>query len=454
MGQFVLRPRVIAAAVLFAGFLASAIVNWPGHLEFDGVMQLLEGRTGLYSNWHPPIMSWLLGLSDALTHGAGLFVLFDTAMAFGAMLAILWLAPKPGWLAAAAAVVVIALPQLFLFQAIVWKDLLFADACVAGFVCLAQAAVRWEQPRARFAWLGGGVLFVTLAVLARQNGFVILPCAALALGLAAPRHRPATAAAFFVACIGLALGANALLQLRATDALGATEQFEDLELYDIAGMMKRDPSVSLPILDKEAPALARIMHAKGPALYTPAGHDALSDESGMGEFIIPALDAVKRQWRALVWAHPLDYVAVRSADFAWLFTSTHPDECMTYIAGVDGPDEQMHQLGLVKRFDDRDTFLDDNYAGPLIETPALSHPFFAVVGLVCLILLLRRRRPADLAMAGLLVSTMLYTASYFVIALACEYRYLFVIDLSTIAAAFYLAMDILRTRAQQRTQAQ
>jgi hypothetical protein len=448
--SFTIRPRWIAAAIFVAGFAAAVLVNWPGHLEFDSINQLAEGRFGSYSNWHPPIMSWLLGIADAISPGAAAFVVFDAAMAFGAILSLLWVVKRPAWPAVVAAAIVVVLPQLFLFQAIVWKDILFADACVAGFVCLAHAAARWGRLRARFAWLGAATVFTALAVLTRQNGFVILPCAAVTLGwIAAPGWRRALGygAGFFAVTLILALGVNALLQLRATQALGAVEQMEDLELYDIAGMMQRDPTLKLPILERESPAMARLMYEKGAALYTPAAHDNLSDKSGMGPLIIPSIAATKHQWRALVWAHPMDYLAVRAADFSWLFFSRHPDECLTYAVGVNGLQSVMRRLNIPQRYDDRDNWLDDNYATPMMGTPALSHPFFAVIGLAALVLLLRRRRPADLAMAGLLAATMLYTLSYFVIAIACEYRYLFALDLSVIAAAFYLAADVTRRPA-------
>jgi len=444
--NWIFRPRALAAAILVAGFVAALAVNLPGHLEFDSVVQLLEGRSGVYSNWHPPIMSWLLGVGDALLPGAAAFVIFDATLAFGAIASLLWLVKRPAWPAVAAAATVVALPQLFLFQAIVWKDILFADSCLAGFVCLAHAAAQRNSPRRRFALLAAAALFTTLAVLTRQNGFVILPCAAVALGLIAARGGErhlgiVHGAGFFVACVALALGVNALLQLRATKALGAVEQVEDLQLYDIAGMMTREPGLALPILEKQTPALARLMHAKGARLYTPAAHDPLADTPGMGNLIEPATAAVSRQWRALVLAHPGDYLAVRAQDFAWLFLSRHPGQCVTYIVGVDGPASDMQALHLRPRYDDRDAWLDDDYATPLIGTPAFSHPFFAVVGLVSLVLLLRRRRPADLALAGLLAASMLYALSYFAISIACEYRYLYALDLSALAAAFYLLAD-------------
>jgi hypothetical protein len=353
---------------------------------------------------------------------------------------------RPGWIAVLSALGIVALPQFFLLQAIVWKDILFADALLASFVCLAHAAVRWENARLRFALLGGGAIFIALAVLTRQSGAVVLPCAALALAFIAAqlgnsRDARSYGLGFFVACGLLCAGANALLQLRASAALGAVEQFEDLELYDMAGMLAQNPHLPLPILAREAPAMEKLLRVQGPKLYTPAMHDPLADADAFAPLIVPSVKAVRHQWIASVTAHPMMYLSVRAADFWWMFASLHPDQCMTYAVGVDGPAPQMKQIGIAHRYDDRDNWLDDNYAGRLIGTPAFSHPFFALIGLAAFVFLLWRRRPADIAMAGLLAAAALYTATYFVIGFACEYRYLFVIDIAALAAALYLATD-------------
>ncbi len=306
-------PRMIAAAIVIAGCVASLIVNYPGHIEYDGIMQLAEGKSGIYSNWHPPVMSWLLGLSYAARGDGWLFILLDTLMGFGALLSLLWLTARPGWVAAFAALVFVALPQLFLFQTIVWKDILFADALLAGFVCLAHAAAHWGNSRARFALLSGATLFIALAVLTRQSGAVVLPCAAVTLGFIAAqtanwRDGLRYGFGFLAACALLCFGANAALQLRASAALGAVEQFEDLQLYDMAGMLAQKPDLPLPILAREAPAMEKLLRIKGPKLYTPAMHDPLTDSDGFGALIIPSIAAVRHQWLALVTAHPLMYL--------------------------------------------------------------------------------------------------------------------------------------------------
>jgi len=340
----------------------------------------------------------------------------------------------------------VALPQLFLFQAIVWKDVLFADACLAGFVCLAHAAAKWQRPRWRFALLGAALMFSTLAVLTRQSGVVVLPCMAAALGLIAVRLANRQkgllyGGGFFLACAALAFGVNAALQLRASKALGPIEQVEDLQLYDIAGMLKRQPDLALPILARDAPAMAKRLREKGALLYTPVQHDRLTHDPVIHALIIASVSAVGHQWLALVLAHPATYLAVRAEDFAWVFLSLHPDECLVYEVGVSGATADLRATNLSQRYDARDRWLDENYASALVGTPVISHPVFALAGLLSLFVLLRRRRPADLALAGLLASAALYALSYFFISIACQYRYLYAIDLSSIATAFYLAID-------------
>ncbi|HEV2561627.1 MAG TPA: hypothetical protein VGT78_05750 [Rhizomicrobium sp.] len=442
----IFSTRNIAAAILIAGTAASLVVNYPGHMEFDGIMQMAEGHTGIYSNWHPPVMSWLLGISEAVRGDAWLFVLFDTLMAFGALLSLLWLVEKPRAPSIGVALLCAALPQFFLFGAIVWKDVLFANALLAGFVFLAHAAARWNRRGVRFVCLAGAAIFIALAVLARQSGAVVLPCAAVATGLIAAqsngvRKALAYGLGFLMASAFLCVGANALLQLRASNALGPIEELEDLELYDLAGMLQQHPDLPMPILEREAPAMAHALRENGPKLYTPAMHDPLTDPPVIHSLITASVAPVRRQWIASVRANLGLYLSVRTADFDWLFFSQHPDRCLTYTLGVDGPVAQMKMLKLPRRYDGRDNWLEENYAGALIGTPAFSHPFFTVIGIVCLILLLWRRRPADLALAAMLAAALLYAATYFVIAVACQYRYLFALDTSALAALFYLSMD-------------
>ena len=78
-------PRSAVALVLALGCAVSLGMNLPGHLSYDSILQLWQGRSGVYNTWHPPVMAWLLGLGDALVPGASLFVVLDTLLLYGAL---------------------------------------------------------------------------------------------------------------------------------------------------------------------------------------------------------------------------------------------------------------------------------------------------------------------------------------------------------------------------------
>ena len=113
-------PAYATALVMGAGFVFSMAMCWPGHLSYDSVVQLLEGRTGVYSGWHPPVMSWLLGISDWLMPGAGLFVAVTALIYFLSLLSLLWLVPRPFWAAPAGAARCMLLPPVVVEKGTVW----------------------------------------------------------------------------------------------------------------------------------------------------------------------------------------------------------------------------------------------------------------------------------------------------------------------------------------------
>ena len=443
------KPALLTAGIIIAGFVFSLAANLPGHLSYDSVMQLWEGRTGLYNNWHPPVMAWMLGFFDWLVPGAALFVVFDTVLAFGSFVAVLSLYPRASWAAAAVAALAVLTPQMLLYQGLVWKDVLFADAGVAGFVCLVWAGAQWLKPHLRYWLIAGGIAFLVLAALARQNGVLLLMAGSASLGwiaaIYAPDRRATAAIKYALAGLlgGLAAIAaiTAALDTRLYDSTGPAMQIERLEAYDIIGALKLSPNLSLPDIARRDPLLDEMMRSQGVRAYNPERSDTLLASPALQSAIINAKHGVvARGWRDLVLHHPWLYLRVRADVFRWVFLTPDLSVCVPYYVGVDGPPDEMKHLGLVRRSDARDEALEQ-YAGAFAGTPVFSHAFYAALAVAELILLLRRRRPADIAMAGMLAGALACTASFFVISIACDYRYLYGLDLSALLAAFYLSVD-------------
>jgi hypothetical protein len=149
---------------------------------------------------------------------------------------------------------------------------------------------------------------------------------------------------------------------------------------------------------------------------------------------------METQWRDLVVDDPWLYLKVRAAVFGWVFLTPDVAACRPVFTGVEGPAGEMAELGLAPRRSPRDLMLE-RYARGFMGTPFLSHVFYAVLALAMLIVLLRRRAPGDLAMAAMLGASFVFTASFFVISIACDYRYLYFPDAATLAALLYLALD-------------
>jgi len=442
-------PALVTSGIILAGFGFSLAVNWPGHLSYDSVMQLWEGRSGLYNNWHPPVMAWLLGVFDRLSPGAALFAAFDAALAFGSFLALAWLYPRMAWWAAGLAAAAVLLPQMLLYQGIVWKDVLFADAGLCGFVCLAWATKVWLTPRLRYGLIGAGAGFLMLAALARQNGVILLAAGAGALGwiaaLQAGGSRLRAAAlyggAFLAGTIGAAAAATLALDTRLYDDTGPSTQIERLQAYDIIGALKSNPHLHFTAIERGDPLLDRRMRELGARFYNPERSDTLLLSPALQSALLNAKPGVlAKDWRALILQHPWTYLRVRADVFRWVFLTPDISRCVPDYEGVDGPPDVMKDLGLTERYDARDEALD-NYAAFFVGSPVYSHAAWGAAAAIALVLLLRRRRPADIAMAGLLAGALLCTASFFVISIACDYRYLYVLDLSALAALFYLALD-------------
>jgi hypothetical protein len=113
--------------------------------------------------------------------------------------------------------------------------------------------------------------------------------------------------------------------------------------------------------------------------------------------------------------------------------------CSRYELGVVGPNELLRDLGITPRMDGRDLTLDA-YASQIIKTPLFSHLTYLFVAVGALLFLLHRRRLADVTISLMLISALVYTASFFVIAIACDYRYLLYLDVATLVAVFYIAL--------------
>ena len=423
-------PAAMTALLLAVGFAAMLALNLPGQMSYDSVSQLFDGRSGTYNSWHPPVMAWLLGQFDAVLPGTGLFVIFEAAML--ALAFALSLRRNAGWGAVAVALVIVLTPQFLLYQGTVWKDVLFADALVLSFSLLGRALQ--ENGRARLALF---ILFfgaLSLAALARQNGLLLLPVGALTFGLATAgnlRRGIFRAALALLLLVALVTGAGWLLARRGDDGAGLASEIRLAQIYDLTGAVRQ--GFPLDLLQQSDPPLAVALQQGGIKAYSLQLQDTL-------EPLLPAKTvsgAVMAQWRALLLTRPDLYLRERLPVFWQVLATPQIKLCHPAYAGIDGDPAQLKALGLTARTRWRDLRLAA-YARSFMGTPVLSHLAFGALAMGLLILYARRRRGSDLAMAGLLAGALAFSASFFFVSVACDYRYLFPLDLAAMVGLFHL----------------
>jgi hypothetical protein len=140
------------------------------------------------------------------------------------------------------------------------------------------------------------------------------------------------------------------------------------------------------------------------------------------------------QWRDTVLGHPGLYLATRSAAFTWVLEPPDREACHALFTGVDGDPRLMTALGLERVWRPQDR-LHDRYGRWPRDTPLFSHLLFGALALGLLPFLLWRGRDMDLMAASLLAAALAFTASFFVVSIACDYRYLYFLDLAAMAGA-------------------
>ncbi len=441
-----IRPSAAYWAVLAAGLVVLLVENLPGHLSNDSVAQLYEGHFHLRETWGPALYAWLLGLFDAVVPGTALYVTASSLLLFASLASFVPLRSRTSWLAVGVAALVVFTPQVLIYQAIVWKDVAFANTAIAGLVCLAHAARIWSNLGRRLLFLISALLLLAVASQVRQNGIIAGLAAALALGWVA------SAGAWWrglIWGIGSALAVAIAGQAMTTLSMpshsphqpGVQTGLGIVQNYDLMGAITLDPSYQLLIMRAADPADTAIIEARAAADYSGRRVDFIDRDKALAdaEWNVPT-KATSKQWADLILKHPTLYLRVRWEDFRWVFAPPVLDWCLPIYVGVDAPAEKMVPLNIEHRYTQSDIRLS-NYATWFFDTPIYAHGFYAAISMILAGLLLWRRSPADIMLAALQLAGVGFAASFFIISIACDYRYLYFTDLAALVGVIDAALD-------------
>jgi hypothetical protein len=436
--------------VLGAGLLLAMAVGAPGQMSLDSVVALTEARAGVRQTWAPPVASWVLKPFDHLVSGTGLYVAASAGILFLSLMSLSRLRPRASWIAVALAAVFVLTPQLLIYPGIVWRDVLFADLTIAGFVLLAHAARRWA---AGTPWLtlAASAACLAVAALARQNGLVLVIAAAAAVAWLLRRQGWRKAALYGVgglaAAAAVALVVGGLATPRKTiPKLRLNAASLILEHYDVVGAKAHHPRLKLKEIGKVDPAAQALIEKEGSQIYTPSRVDTLDRDDTFRRTLWHVPDpAMHAQWRRIITHYPAAYLLQRADVFRWTLLTPRLELCLPVQVGVTGPADMVKALDVQAGVDPRARGVAD-YARKFYGTPVYSHLAWALTALAVIVLLWRRRDPADGVIIALQAGALAFTASFFVISVACDYRYLYALDLAAMTGLLYVALDPPRWR--------
>src|SRR5262245_15175137 len=103
-------------------FLFSLYIHWPGFMSFDSFIQFRQALAGVYTGWHPPVMSFVWHYSNKLIFGPGGMLIFHNLMFFIGLA--LWAKTLPVQHSTRALFIVAlaASPAVFTQLGVIWKD--------------------------------------------------------------------------------------------------------------------------------------------------------------------------------------------------------------------------------------------------------------------------------------------------------------------------------------------
>jgi hypothetical protein len=385
-------------------------------------------------------MSLLLGIFDRALPGTGLYLAFVSSLFFVSLMLVLFSVREVRWPALIFLIVFLCGPLVLIYQGIIWKDVLFANLTVFAFAYILSAEK--HSQRRRYILYSVAMLALCLGASTRQNGFVLIPFFVVAVLILEGARLTGwnllrTTSLALVISIGLVavVSLSVSLLVRSVSKVPPSSSIgwgvTQVARYDIAGIIARGGETSRVqkiFLDNGADFEQARSDAKH--FYGADRIDWLDMYGYFGREMRKLSQAqIQQIWFTLIADNPGAYVRHRLDVLRWMLWPPSILKCLPVHTGVTGPSEVVQELQLTPGMRKSDERLEA-YARPFVTTIFYRHGFFAAAGLVLAVLLavVPNRSNRSRAVSAMLVGALATTLSFAVIGLACDYRYMYFLD--------------------------
>jgi hypothetical protein len=320
-------------------------------------------------------------------------------------------------------------PVMLLYDGIVWKDVMFANAAVlASSVVFVSSG--W--PHSRPTWAAMLALSPFL-VLARQNGAAFALCLAVAFAYMPSQSwskwlsRTLITFAAMLAVSGVVnlIAASTLSRPGASDLKGASVGLLLLRVFDTAGTLVQEPDAVLALPEFDAAtnaAIARELRAS----YSPTRLDTLdflTVRNGIG------VDrALARNHARLVLQHPSAWLRHRLTLFVHVLGVKDQKLCMPTFTGVAELSEERAKLMPMSQprspwVQPMSQFYFDNLWGTPVMSGASYLALVVLGGFAALAAHRRASHRQNVVVACVALGVVAFCLSFLLVGISCDFRY-------------------------------
>jgi hypothetical protein len=408
----------LSVAIAFLGFALVLHASYPGYLNPDSVVHLVQIERGIFDDWHSPFVKLIMSGLVHRVHGAFGFVVVTNLLIWGAALA---LALGMRQLIGAWSVLLAMLP---LFPgAFNFLGNVHVDALLAAWL-LAAASAAWLSYRHGVSARGRKVLqlmanlFIVAAFLTRVNAiFAVIPLLLYANARLGTRRNVLLCIAMLVAMPVLNGVQKQLLHVVPSSVA------DSIKVYNLLAMSYHERKNLFPG-EWSAPHSQAIVNA----CYSPVQWDTAGAEGQCG-FIFTELQRqqlwgsaeLTKAWLHAITRHPASYFSALAATFrksmfdpnsrSMLYQSPNPWGWKVADDPPRASTELVHAY-VHSEFNDR-----------------VGRPWiYALISAFGVILLFRSGAVASEAghfALAVLASGLIYLLTYFVFNVSAEYRYFY-----------------------------
>jgi len=416
------RKWLTDSRLFILGFVLLAVLLYPGFISPDSKRQILEGRSGVYGDWHPPVVTFLWSIADRffIAGTFGILLLHLSLFWWGlcSFTTGLW-SSKGRWLP----FLICFYPPIFGIEGAIWKDLL-----MVGALAVALATMK-KPPSKKWSAVFWAAIFVGTA--SRYNAWVAaIPLIFIWAHRWKRWRRLGMTAAMSIVLLVTTVLANSLL------ADKKEQPWQSLAIHDVFGVAAATNQPLKPAWCSECPTYS--------AEKIGTHHQAFWWEGTLRKIKVRLpeskadLDALRSQWKEMVFSNPGGYLRHRSDTFFFMLAITMDPWGATYYQlpkrkHIFRQLNHNHQLNLVQT--KIQSWLYE------VRTSLFFRPWIYLLLALILLVVNWRWRLGRGEITALLLSGVGCELSLFIMAPSSDYRYSLWLIITTVIAGAVMGAD-------------